>query len=179
MSHATLPAADQPDSFDRAAGHGPTLRRWATALGLGGLIPFIVLAVGAAALDADTARMAIGAQIQYAGSVLSFIGALHWGVALAAPGLSVARTRTALAWSVVPSLYAWLATVAPDWQPDWDAAHTTLALLIAGFVMAWLVDRALYRGHPVPGWFIRLRTVLTAGATLTLLVTLLAVVMRR
>lgn len=173
MSRAAAPA-DAPEPRVETAAHARALRRWATGLGLAGLIPFLAMAVATVALDSDAARIAIGAQIQYAASVLSFIGALHWGVALAAPTLTVARTRTALVWSVVPSLYAWLAVVAPDLRPDWDAAHTALALLAAGFVVVWLVDRAVYHGHPVPGWFVRLRTVLTMGATLAMLVTLLA-----
>ena len=150
------------------------LRRGATLLGLGGLIPFFGLAIGALALDDDRAGMAVLAQIQYAASILSFLGALHWGIALAAPGMSAARTTASLGWGVLPALYAWVATVAPDLLPDYDAAHTTLALLAAGFVGVWLVDLALYRGHPVPQWFVRLRTVLTAGATLAVLLTLLA-----
>lgn len=141
---------------------------------MGGLIPFFVLAVAAVALGDDRASIAVVAQIQYAASILSFVGALHWGIALAAPAMSAARARVALAWSVLPSLYAWAAVVVPDLMPDLDAAHTTLALLAAGFVFAWLVDLALYRGHPVPAWFFRLRTTLTMGATLSLLVTLLA-----
>lgn len=174
MNRVAAASADAPDSHGQAAAHARALRRWATALGMAGLIPFFALAAAAVVLESDDARIAIGAQIQYAASVLSFIGALHWGVALAAPALTVARTRAALVWSVVPSLYAWLAVVAPDVLADWDAAHTALALLAAGFVVVWLVDRAVYRGHPVPGWFVQLRTVLTVGATLAMLVTLLA-----
>lgn len=151
-----------------------SLQRWAKALGLGGLIPFFALAFASLTLHDDAARIAVGAQIQYAAAILSFVGALHWGVALAAPAMSAGRTRLALAWSVLPALYASAAVVAPDLLPDMDAAHTTLALLAAGFVATWLVDRLLYRGHPVPDWFARLRTPLTVGATLALLATLLA-----
>lgn len=151
-----------------------SLRRWARVLGLGGLVPFVALALGSLALPGDLARIAVHAQIQYAAAILSFIGALHWGVALAAPALSAPRTRLALGWSVLPALYAAGAVVAPDLLPDLEANRTTLALLAAGFVAAWLVDRLLYRGHPVPGWFVRLRATLTIGATLALLSTLLA-----
>lgn len=150
------------------------LRRTATLLGLGGLLPFAALALAAAWLDGDWALAAADAQVQYAASILSFIGALHWGVALAAPTMSSARTRLALVWSVMPSLYAWATVTLPRWAAgDSGAARTSLTLLAAGLVLAWAVDQALYRGHPVPAWFRRLRAVLTAGATLALLATLL------
>ena len=150
------------------------LRRWANLLGLGGLVPFFCLALVAIATDPDYARMAVLAQIQYAVTILSFIGALHWGIALAGHGMSAARTRTALVWSVVPSLYAFFATIAPELVPQTSigSAHATLLLLAIGFVGAWIVDQRMYRGHPVPAWFPRLRGLLTAGATLSVLVTL-------
>lgn len=150
------------------------LRRWANLLGLGGLIPFFFLALVAVAADPDYARMAVLAQIQYGVTILSFIGALHWGIALAGHGMSAARTRTALVWSVVPSLYAFFATVAPELVPEpaIGPAHATLLLLAIGFVAAWIIDQRMYRGHPVPAWFPRLRGLLTAGATLSVLLTL-------
>ena len=151
------------------------LRRWANLLGLGGLVPFFGLALVAVVADPDYARMAVLAQIQYAVTILSFIGALHWGIALAGHGMSAARTRTALVWSVVPSLYAFFATIAPELvpEPSIGPAHATLLLLAIGFVCAWIVDQRIYRGHPVPAWFPRLRGLLTAGATLSVLLTLL------
>jgi hypothetical protein len=151
------------------------LRRWAHLLGLGGLIPFAFLALVAVAGDPDHARMALLAQTQYAVAILSFIGALHWGVALAGHGMSASRTRAALVWSVVPSLYAFFATIAPELvaEPAVGPAHATLLLLAIGFVGAWVVDRRMYRGHPVPAWFTRLRGLLTAGATASVLLTTL------
>lgn len=150
------------------------LRRMAWLLGLGGLIPFIGLAVLALGNDADLSRMAVDAQIHYAASILSFVGALHWGIALAAPAMGNGRTVVALLWSVVPSLWAWVATSAPNLVPDWDAAHSSLAMLAGGLLVAWIVDTRLYRGHPVPRWFPKLRATLTLGATVSVLVTMLA-----
>lgn len=150
------------------------LARLAWLLGLGGLIPFAALAFLALTGDADTSRVAVDAQIHYAAAILSFVGALHWGIALAAPHMSAGRTTAALLWSVVPALWAWVATSAPNLLPDTDAAHLSLSLLAAGLATAFVVDRRLYAGHPVPAWFLRLRALLSGGATLSVLVTLAA-----
>ena len=166
----TVRVGGQPDSRRARA-----LRRTASLLGLGGLLPFAALALAATALEDDWALAAADTEAQYAASILSFIGALHWGVALAAPTMSTARTRLALVWSVMPSLYAWAAVVLPRLAaPVPDAVRATLVLLAAGLVVAWAVDEALYRGHPVPAWFRRLRAMLTTGALVALLVTLMA-----
>ena len=51
------------------------------------------------------------AMLGYGAVILSFIGALHWGVAMCATGLDPAQRRRAFLWSVAPALLAWLATV--------------------------------------------------------------------
>lgn len=145
-----------------------TLARWARFLGLGGLIPFVTLALGAWLGPVESRAALFASQVQYAASILTFIGALHWGIALAAPAASLdeAGARRALVWSVTPSLYCWLAATQPPGR--------ALALLAAGLAVALVVDERLYRTYPVPRWFIGLRRLLTAGACASLLVTWLA-----
>ena len=77
-----------------------------------------------------------------------------------------AGARRALVWSVIPSLYCWLAASQPPGR--------ALALLTVGLAVALVVDELLYRFYPVPRWFIGLRRVLTGGACLSLVVTALA-----
>lgn len=145
-----------------------TLARWARLLGFGGLIPFAALALGAWLAPADWRAPLLAAQVQYAASILTFIGALHWGIALAAPGpaLQARDARLALVWSVIPSLYCWLAALQPTGR--------ALGLLVAGLAVALAVDERLYGRYPVPGWFIGLRRLLTGGACLSLLASWLA-----
>ena len=138
--------------------------RWRSLLGHGGLLPFAGLAVLAWAAPAEVARLAVAAQVGYGAVILAFVGALHWGRALA--GGPDAGRAPALAWSVVPSLWGWAATLI--------APRPGLLLLAAGLALAWWVDRRLYavdRGLPWHPGFMRLRATLTTVAALALIVT--------
>ena len=139
------------------------LKRLAWRLGAAGLIPFVVLAIVAWLPDPERARAAIAYQVQYAAIILTFVGALHWGVVLTERILSQGITALALMWSVVPALYAWVVALMP--------AQRALSLLVAGLVVAFLADAVLYREYSVPRWFVGLRFVLTAVASLAMLAT--------
>src|SRR5690606_37692444 len=78
------------------------VRRWAWRLGLGGLVPFVALAIATWITGADAGSRLVIAQLGYGAVILSFIGALHWGAALAAPEVSARTTAIALVWSVLP-----------------------------------------------------------------------------
>lgn len=87
----------------------------------------------------------------YGASILSFLGGVHWGLALRAPS-----TRDFI-YSVTPSLIAWGAALAPPPQG--------LAVLSGGFVAAWMWDEVRFRGgSKVPSWYRRLRRPLTIAA---------------
>jgi hypothetical protein len=150
--------------------------RWRSLLGYGGLLPFAGLALLAWLAPPAVARLAITAQVGYGAVILAFVGALHWGRALAAdePGAPVhsdagrgsraAGGGGALLWSVMPSLWAWAASLL--------APRVALLALAAGLVLAWAVDQRLYAEDRDRRWhagFLRLRALLTAVATLALL----------
>jgi hypothetical protein len=139
------------------------VRRWAWRLGLGGLVPFVVLAIATWITGADAGSRLVIAQLGYGAVILSFIGALHWGAALAAPEVSARTTAIALVWSVVPSLAGWSALVI---GPVWG-----LQLLAVTFVVALAVDWVLYRQYAFASWFLGLRALLTAVAVVSLLAT--------
>lgn len=139
------------------------VRRWAWRLGLGGLVPFVVLAIATWITGADAGSRLVVAQLGYGAVILSFIGALHWGAALAAPEVSARTTAIALVWSVLPSLVGWSALVI---GPGWG-----LQLLAGTFVVALAVDWVLYRQYAFASWFLGLRALLTAVAVVSLLAT--------
>jgi len=136
------------------------LRNTARWLGYGGLIPFLVLAP-ASLLDAHHGLTWSDALFAYGAVILSFVCALHWGFAMAFPGLDDARRRRTMLWSVVPSLIAWPALLL---VPS-DAA----VLLVAGFVLHYVQDRRLARHADLPDWYLPLRLRLTTVACLTLI----------
>lgn len=125
------------------------------AVGLGALavLPFAAGAalvwVGDAALRGDLA-FALSA---YAAVVISFIGAIHWGLAFARAG----SQSGAFVWGVVPSLVAWAALLVPP--------RFGLVVEAAALIGCYVVDRVTYPRHGVAAW-LPLRRWLTVFATL-------------
>ena len=134
----------------------PATKRFAWILGLAGLLPFASHALFSWLSPPAELTGVLRSQAHYAASILTFLGALHWGVTIASPSIVDGRAVTRLLWSVLPALYAWIVTLYPT--------DTSLPLLFAGLLVALGVDALLYRDTPVPRWFILLRVVLTAGA---------------
>jgi hypothetical protein len=123
--------------------------------GLLGLIPFYILALSSFASLGLPPVIALLGMVTYGAVILSFIGAIWWGVAIHAPE---GRLRTSLfVWSVIPALIGWFATLtAPDFG---------VLILSAGFLIQWLLDAFLSKKHPAlfPPWVFMLRSILTAG----------------
>ena len=153
-----------PPPLSSAAPAGPAAQppRSVALPGYGGLLPFGALAL---LLWLDGARGALWwpALLAYGAVILSFVGALHWGFALALPTLGTAQRQGLYIWSVVPALVAWPALL-------WGAPGAGV-LLVAGFVLHWLQDRRLVActGAALPAWYLLLRTRLTLVASACLL----------
>ena len=137
-----------------------SLRRTARWLGYGGLIPFIVLAP-ISLLDSHHGFTWSDALFAYGAVILSFVCALHWGFAMALPGLDDARRVRTMLWSVVPSLMAWPALLLVPME--------AAVLLVTGFVLHYIQDRRLARYAELPDWYLPLRLQLTTGACLSLI----------
>jgi hypothetical protein len=134
----------------------PATQRFAWILGLAGLLPFLAHALFSWLSPPSEMVGVLRSQAHYAAAILTFLGALHWGVTLASPSIVDGRAVTRLLWSVLPSLYAWIVTL--------YGTDVSLPLLFAGLLVALAVDALLYRDTPVPRWFMTLRIVLSAGA---------------
>jgi hypothetical protein len=127
---------------------------WALRLGYAGLLPFMGGALLVHLVRPDAHPYTALALAAYAGSIVAFLGGIHWGLAM-----REARPDTRLlAWGVVPSLVAWLALVMPP--------SAGLVLLGATLVLCYLVDRRAYAGYGLQAW-LTLRFRLTAVASLS------------
>ncbi len=149
-------------------------QRIATLLGNLGLVPFFVLAILTWLPWRDEVSLQVQfALVGYTAVILSFLGAVHWGLALANPGLDKARAWNALGWGVTPSLLGWLALLMLMLGLP---AALILAFLIGDLLLVRVVDGQLVHLYatPVPSWYLSLRTRLTLGASLCLLAALVA-----
>ena len=128
--------------------HAP-LPSLAWPLGLGGLLPFLA---GLVAVSLGQA-WAAGALAAYGAVILSFLGAVHWGLALAAPDQA---SRARLVGGVLPSLVAWLALLAP----------LPIGLVVLGLGLLCLagVETLAARRDLLPWAYLQLRWVLTIVA---------------
>jgi hypothetical protein len=126
---------------------------WATRLGQAGLLPFIAGALLVWLVHDELRPYTEHALAIYAAVIVSFLGGIHWGVALR----QARPDPRLLAWGVAPSLLAWVAAMMPP--------SAGLALLGAALVAGYLVDRRLYPAHGLQGW-LTLRFRLTAVASL-------------
>ena len=146
------PAAPHPSSAAAAPQHpGDGGARTAWILGLGGLVPFVLMTAMLvyAGRDFIAFRQLLLAYGGYSATILAFLGGIRWGAALA----PAARRPATLILSVLPALAAWLVLFLPS---PWLFAGFALLFLVQG---VWDVLAA--RGTALPSWFGRLRTVLT------------------
>lgn len=135
----------------------------ALALGFAGLIPFGAAPVWALS-NPDLLEWMLHAQLAYGACILSFLGGIRWGVALLPTQSSVQGgvSWSALAVSVAPSIFAWLALLTP--------VPAALCMLSTGLAGCAALD---FRHAPYPPWFQALRVCLSAGAITSLLFSLL------
>ena len=137
------------------------LPRTVAWLGYGGLLPFLMLAP-ASLLDHHHGALWSDALVAYGAIILSFIGALHWGLAMSLPGLSDRQRSAWFTWSVVPALIAWPAVL--------FSPIVAAPLLVIGFIAHYLQDRRLAGQATLPDWYLPLRLRLSSVAVVCLVV---------
>lgn len=134
----------------------------AKLLGFGGLVPFAGCAVLMFLGSPGISIIALFANAVYGAVILSFVGAVHWGMTMLG-----GRSSYWYVWSIAPAILGWLAIVLLDIR------ISLLALAIA-FALAWSVDRQASLRGLIPTWYMQMRHILTAGATISLLATAFA-----
>lgn len=143
-------------------------------LGLAGLLPFIACGMLSVKADPVAAARGLVALDAYGAVILSFLGAVHWGLALAEqPGGAAAYTawplpgvqRARLALGVLPALVGWLALLLPEALPYWSG----LLLLILGFAGTTTVEARAARRGLLPRGYMRLRWLLSGVVVVVLI----------
>lgn len=130
------------------------LPRLAQVLGYAGLIPFIALAAMTVTLTPPEQGIASFALRAYAVTIVSFLGAIHWGLAM-----RQARANTPLLWwGITPSLVAWVCLLV--------VPGVGSLILAATLWLCFLVDRRVYPQFGLQAW-LRMRLVLTTVASVS------------
>jgi hypothetical protein len=137
-------------------------------LGFGGLIPFVAGAVGMG-LGGQAELQAANALPVYAAVILSFLAGGRWSAEL------VIRSDTprsgVLLGSIIIALAGWIAVPLQVWSRPGLTLNLELigwGVLIAGFAIQYLWDRAAIRDAVFPEWYLPLRSMLTLGAVVSL-----------
>ena len=137
-----------------AAPYTPPLSDTARLLGHLGLLPFVGGAALVWVVNAEAQPYATLALAGYAAVIVSFLGGIHWGVALR----QTAPAASLFIWGVLPSLVAWLAVMMP----------ASAGLVVQGvmLVACYAVDRRVYPQQGLAHW-LTLRFRLSAVAALS------------
>jgi hypothetical protein len=144
-------------------------KRLSHQLGFAGLIPFLLMMLGVWFADVSWLGDFVKGQLAYGIVILSFLGGIHWGVALLSGSLADADIKKALTWGVTPSLIAWSATLFGGFG---------FAVLMAGFITALQVDKQMYPVYGIPDWMLSLRKKLTVVVVLSLMLTVIGANLR-
>ena len=136
----------------------------ALVLGAAGLIPFVGGLLFGFLDVAETGDAWLSAVRLYGACILSFMGGIHWGLAIqpAAPETSYRRLGASVVWALI----AWLALLLP--------MAPGFAVLAAAFAALLAYDLAEVSAGRAPPWYPKLRIPLTAFVVLCLLLAPLA-----
>jgi hypothetical protein len=132
-------------------------------LGYLGLLPFIVSSL--LVWVTEYHHYAVQSLTIYAAVIVTFIGGVHWGLAMQAFKTSSNHDdqyiRKQFIFSVIPSLVAWLAVVV--------AQPYALLILAICFVSFWYLEKTMF-SEAVENWYTTLRNHLTLNATLFIVI---------
>ena len=141
----------------------------AKSLGYAGLIPFIIFSIGSW-FQLPIISDSIYILTAYAAIILSFMGAIHWGVAISSTAISSTESQNSqyLIASVIPGLSAWLALLLPQTY--------ALTLLMIGFIVLIIYDWSVEKPQRLPDWYMPMRNRLTIVVLMCLTITQLSLV---
>ena len=110
-----------------------------------GVVPFLGLTASLPFLNSGPKLVIAHALAAYGATILSFLGGIHWGLAIAGTGAPGSKNLTSrLVLSVVPPLAGWVSLLL-------SASHGLIMLSVVIAMMLWVDVRAARIGE-VPPW---------------------------
>lgn len=135
----------------------PAPAKW---LGYLGVIPFVAIAAGGMVYPQIVTDHAAFALAAYGSIILSFLGGIHWGLAISGPAPNGPLGRR-LILSVVPALTGWVSLLL--------AASSALLMLAGAFLLMLIFDILTAGRGETPDWYPKLRWPLTLAAVVSLI----------
>ena len=137
----------------------PPSAKWLGGLGAA---PFIGLAGAIPLLAGEERSLAAHALVAYGATIVSFLGGVHWGLAIRSQGRAEGgNLPQRLILSVIPSLVGWVALLV--------AQKNGLFVLALAFAAMLAVDIWTTRVGQAPPWYPRLRIPLSCVVVAALL----------
>jgi hypothetical protein len=127
-------------------------------LGYAGLVPFVASALALWVAPVRLHGFVLYSLLTYSAVILSFMGAIHWGLAMRDEGVS---SPLQLGLSVVPPLVGWVALAL--------SPTMSFVVLIIAFSVLYVADTRAARRGWAPSWYPRLRLPLTVIVVLSLI----------
>ena len=145
-------------------------RRLAHILGIGGLVPFVLLSLLCWVVHPGWLGDIIRGQLSYGIALLAFLGGIHWGAAFLTGDMSGEQTKKVLLWGVAPAVFAWIAVLID--------VGLGFAVSMLSFIAAYRFDKRRCPQYHMPEWLLLLRFRLTWVTVGAQLLTFLAVNLR-
>lgn len=127
------------------------------------VMPFVAAGMAVSMRLFPDNGMVITALLTYATIVLSFLGGVHWGVAVLHYASNRPIANLLITESVLPSLVAWSALF-------YAPMHIQLLVLTLLFTFIWAIDSVMVGRQIIPLWFFELRSIITPIVVVSLYV---------
>lgn len=139
------------------------MRNLPLGLTIASAVPFVALAVAVSVRVFDDNSLAIHALLTYSTVILSFLGGIHWGIAVSSYSHDKRIANLLITESVIPSMLGWGVVL-------YASLHIQLLVLTVLFVFIWAIDSMLMGRKIIPMWFFEIRCIITPIVVVSLYV---------
>jgi len=139
------------------------MSRLPLTLAIAGAVPFVCLSVAVSMHIFPNTKAVSEVLLTYAAVIISFMGGIHWGIAVIRYADNRRIANFLIAESVWPSLVAWGVLFKED-------TFTQLLVLTLLYTFVWTIDSLLYSNDMIPQWFFNLRCIITPIVVVSLYV---------
>ena len=139
------------------------MRKLPLTLTLISAVPFVGLSIAVSARMFDDNSFVIHALLSYSTVILSFLGGIHWGIAITSYAHDKRTANMLIAESVLPSTLAWGVLLH-------GPLHIQLLVLTILFTFVWAIDSILVGRKVISLWFFEIRCIITPIVVVSLYV---------